>query len=189
MPGRAGGERGDGPPPAGSPAPRAGSPASAAGSDGPMLLATALAIAAEAHAGQLDKAGHVYLAHPLRVAARVAEAGDAAIATALLHDVLEDSSLTLADLAAAGVPATVLEAVDRLTRRVGESHVDSVRRAAEHPVAALVKRADIADNADPARLALLPDDLRRRLAVKYRRAIAVLDDDTRTLPGDESAAP
>jgi len=149
----------------------------------PALLATALAIAARAHAGQLDKAGRGYLAHPLRVAARVVDAGDEVVAAALLHDVVEDSALTVEDLARAGLPDRVVEAVDHLTRRPGESHSTAVRRAAADPVAALVKRADIADNADPARLALLPEELRARLSAKYARALAVLQDmaDTPTM--------
>ncbi|MFO7779370.1 MAG: HD domain-containing protein [Nitriliruptoraceae bacterium] len=147
----------------------------------PALLGAALAIATRAHAGQVDKAGNGYLAHPLRVAARVVDEGEEVVAAALLHDVLEDSELTLQDLAAAGMPPKVLETVDRLTRRPGESHSAAVRRAAAHPVAAVVKRADIADNTDPARLALLPEELRVRLHAKYERALAVLDDPARTV--------
>lgn len=142
----------------------------------PALLATALAIAARAHAGQVDKAGAGYLAHPLRVAARVVDAGDEVVASALLHDVLEDTELTPSDLADAGLPVRVLEAVDHLTRRPGEAYEAAVRRAAAHPVAALVKRADIADNTDPARLALLPEELGARLRAKYAHALAVLDE-------------
>ena len=146
------------------------------GPNAPALLATALAIAARAHAGQVDKAGRSYLAHPLRVAARVVDAGDEVVAAALLHDVVEDGALTVEDLARAGVPGRVVEAVDQLTRRPGEAYSAAVRRAAAHPVAAIVKRADIADNTDPARLALLPEELRARLTAKYVRALAVLED-------------
>ncbi len=132
----------------------------------------------------MDKAGNGYLAHPLRVASRVVDAGEEAVAAALLHDVLEDSELTLEDLAGAGLPPTVVGAVDRLTRRPGESHSAAVRRAAADPVAALVKRADIADNSDPTRLALLPEELRTRLSAKYAWALAVLEDPEGTVDGD-----
>ncbi|MFO7959373.1 MAG: HD domain-containing protein [Nitriliruptoraceae bacterium] len=154
------------------------------GPNDPALLATALSIAARAHAGQVDKAGNAYLAHPLRVAARVMDDGDEVVAAALLHDVLEDSELTLQDLAGAGLPPRVLEAVDRLTRRPGETHGAAVRRAAAHPMSALIKRADIADNSDPDRLALLPEELKARLSAKYARALAVLEDPERTVDGD-----
>ena len=142
---------------------------------GPALLGAALDLAARAHDGQVDKAGHDYLAHPLRVAARVVDAGWEAVAVALLHDVVEDSDVGVEDLVAAGFPAPVAEAVDHLTRRDGESHADAVRRAAADPLAALVKRADVADNADPARLALLPQEVRTRLIARYERAVTLLD--------------
>lgn len=142
----------------------------------PALLATAIAIAARAHAGQVDKAGEDYLAHPLRVAARVVDAGDEVVAAALLHDVLEDSELTLAALSEAGLPAQVVETVDHLTRRPGEAYETAVRRAAAHPLAVIVKRADIADNSDPARLARLPEGLRSRLQAKYARALVIIEE-------------
>lgn len=143
---------------------------------GPALLGAALELASRAHAGQVDKAGNDYLAHPLRVAARVVEAGEEAVAVALLHDVIEDSDLDIEDLVAAGFPEQVTEAVERLTRRDGEPHADAVRRAAADPLAAVVKRADLADNADPARLALLPQQLRTRLSAKYTQAFALLEE-------------
>jgi len=142
---------------------------------GPALLGAALELATRAHAGQVDKAGHDYLAHPLRVAARVVDAGEEAVAVALLHDVVEDSAVGIEDLVAAGFPERVTEAVDRLTRRDGEPHADAVRRAAADPLAATVKRADVADNADPARLALLPQELRTRLIARYEHAVTLLD--------------
>ena len=142
---------------------------------GPALLGAALELAARAHAGQVDKAGHDYLSHPLRVAARVVDAGEEAVAVALLHDVVEDSDVDIEDLLAAGFPERVAEAVDRLTRRDGEPHADAVRRAAADPLAAVVKRADLADNTDPARLALLPEELRTRLLARYEHAVTLLD--------------
>ncbi len=142
---------------------------------GPALLATALELAARAHTGQVDKAGNDYLAHPLRVAARVVAAGDQAVAVALLHDVIEDSELGVEDLVAAGCPSRVAEAVDHLTRRDGEPHAEAVLRAAADPLAALVKRADLVDNLDPARLALLPETVRTRLVARYEHALTLLD--------------
>ena len=142
---------------------------------GPALLGAALELAARAHAGQVDKAGHDYLSHPLRVAARVVDAGEEAVAVALLHDVVEDSDVDIEDLVAAGFPEQVTEAVERLTRRDDEPHADAVRRAAADPLAAVVKRADLADNLDPARLALLPQELRSRLIGRYEHAVTLLD--------------
>ncbi len=68
-----------------------------------------------------------------------------------------------------------MSAVDALTKRDGEPYLDAVRRAACHPLAAVVKRADNADNADEGRLARLDAEEAERLRQKYRRARAVLD--------------
>lgn len=140
------------------------------------LIVTARAIATAAHDGQTDKAGEDYITHPARVAARVeAAGGDAeAIAAAWLHDVLEDSPTTTDQLTRAGIPAAVVTAVDALTRRRGESHEQAVLRAAADPIARLVKRADVADNADPTRLARLDHPTRERLTRKYAHAAALL---------------
>lgn len=141
-------------------------------------LLLAAAVARTAHAGQTDKAGQPYLAHPARVAAAVAHTGaDAEVqAAAWLHDVVEDTSVTLDDLTAMGFSRRVVDAVDALTRREHESHEQAVRRAAANPDARIVKRCDVNDNANPDRLALLDEATRARLARKYAHALDVLAD-------------
>lgn len=152
---------------------------------GPDLLAAAGQLAVRAHDGQVDKAGAPYIGHPRRVADRVRRRGGdvAQQAAALLHDVLEDSSVTVDDLRHAGMPEPVVTAVVALTRRPGEPHEDAVARAAADPVAQLVKRCDLEDNTDPDRLARLDSDTRARLEAKYARALAVLDAAPRGGPG------
>ncbi len=113
-------------------------------------LERAIAIAAEAHAGQTDKAGGAYILHPLRVMLRVSTV-DERIA-AVLHDVVEDTPLTLEALAAEGFSAPVLTAIDALTKRPGESRMDAAARAAANPIARVVKLADNAENMDMSRL-------------------------------------
>ncbi|TCN53453.1 HD domain-containing protein [Rhodococcus sp. SMB37] len=129
-------------------------------------------MAAEAHAGQVDKAGQPYITHPARVAARVA--GDEhAVAAAWLHDVVEDTEITLADLEQA-FPPDVTAAVDALTRRRDETPAEYYARVRTVPLALTVKLADMADNSDPQRLALLDVATRERLIAKYARARAEL---------------
>jgi hypothetical protein len=143
--------------------------------EGPELIASALAIAADVHRGQVDRIGEPYLGHPLRVAARVAGDGAEALAVALLHDVIEDSELTAADLRQQGMPAAVVAAVDALTRRTDEPYDDAIARASRLPLARLVKRADIADNLDPSRTRRLDAVVRERLRARYERALRELD--------------
>lgn len=129
-------------------------------------------IAAAAHRGQVDKAGQPYITHPARVAARVA--GDEhAVAAAWLHDVVEDTPVTLADLEDS-FPTEVTIAVDALTRRPGEAPADYYARVRAVPLALTVKLADLADNSDPQRLARLDVATRERLIAKYARARAEL---------------
>ena len=72
---------------------------------------------------------------------------------AVLHDVVEDSSVTLDQLAAEGFPHGVLSAVQALTKQSGESRLDAAQRAAANPIALLVKLADNAENMDLSRIA------------------------------------
>jgi len=146
--------------------------------DDSELIDTARAIATRAHAGQVDKTGHPYITHPTRVSERVAtlfpEAPAGVVAAALLHDVLEDTSTTAADLVAAGIPYPVIDAVDAVTKRDGEPVETYFERVRANPWAVMVKTADIADNTDPARVAELDPETRERLHVKYVRARALL---------------
>jgi len=140
-------------------------------------LEEAIRIAVEAHRGQKDRAGAPYVLHPLRTMLRVRT--DAERMAAVLHDVVEDTAWTLDDLQARGFPAEVLDAVDALTRRPGEDYDASVERAAAHPVARRVKRADLEDNLDLRRLdAVTADDVER--LGRYLRAWRRLSADIRT---------
>lgn len=142
-------------------------------------LAMCVDIATRAHERQLDKAGRPYIGHPLRVMSRVE--GLHTQMAAVLHDVLEDTTVTSEELRDRGVPDPVIDAVETLTRRTGESYESFVRRIVESgdPIALQVKHADIADNTDPDRLAELPEDTRARLTKKYRAALRILGSSTR----------
>ncbi|TCT25147.1 HD domain-containing protein [Thermomonas haemolytica] len=111
----------------------------------------AIALAATAHAGQLDKGGQPYILHPLRVMFRVAT--DEQRMAAVLHDIVEDTSVTFEDLEAQGFPAPVVEAVRALTKLPGESRLAAAERAAANPIALAVKLADNAENMDLSRIA------------------------------------
>jgi (p)ppGpp synthase/HD superfamily hydrolase len=138
------------------------------------LIATGRRFALRAHAEQVDKAGEPYIEHPARVAATAARVGVEAEAVGWLHDVVEDSPVTLDELRAAGLPESVVAAVDALTRRDGEPAEDYYRRVAGDRLARVVKDADLADNADPARLARLDEATRVRLCAKYAHAREML---------------
>lgn len=142
-----------------------------------MDAAHAAQIATDAHRGQTDKAGNDYINHPARVAERVARLhGDdhPGVVVAWLHDVIEDTTVSLDDLRQAGLDDQQAEALDVLTHRRGEQRADYMTRIARNELACIVKHADIDDNTDPERLAVLDDDTRRRLETKYARDRATL---------------
>jgi (p)ppGpp synthase/HD superfamily hydrolase len=133
----------------------------------------AVSIAHQAHAGQLDKAGAPYIEHPLRVMGQVTSEYEQM--TAVLHDVIEDTSISAADLLSQGCPQKVVAAVIALTKSPGESLADYLRRVATDPLALAVKRADIADNSIPERLNLLDRATKQRLQAKYAQSTMLLD--------------
>lgn len=132
-------------------------------------LDAAKAIAHREHADQADKAGQPYIGHVSRVAAHMSGDHDAET-VAWLHDVVEDTSVELADLGAEFAPH-IVAAVDAITRRTGEDPAEYYRRVRDNDLARRVKLADIADNSDPVRLAGLDSTTRERLERKYRHAL------------------
>ncbi len=135
-------------------------------------LERAIEIAARAHAGQVDKAGAPYILHPLRVMMSVRAPHEQM--AAVLHDVIEDTDTTLADLEAEGFPGDVLDAIAALTKQKGESRLDAARRAAAHPIARIVKLADVSDNMDLSRLPNPAEADRERLR-QYSEVKALLE--------------
>lgn len=114
------------------------------------MLDKAIQCAVKAHAGQKDKAGAPYILHPLRIMMKMDS--QAGMIAAMLHDVVEDSSVTLADLRAEGFSEEVIAAVDHLTRREGEAYEIFINRLRHNPLAVKVKLADLEDNMDIRRI-------------------------------------
>jgi (p)ppGpp synthase/HD superfamily hydrolase len=131
------------------------------------LLEQAITLAVRVHAGQKDRYGEPYILHPLRVMCRMTT--DTERVAAVLHDVVEDSPLSLDDLHVQGFPRDVVEIVDHLTKREGESYEQLIGRAASHPVALRVKMADLEDNMDVRRLRCVTSADAERLE-RYRAA-------------------
>jgi (p)ppGpp synthase/HD superfamily hydrolase len=113
-------------------------------------LERAIAIAATAHAGQLDKAGQPYILHPLRVMLTLSSEEERIVG--VLHDVVEDTDLSLIDLEQEGFSKVIVDAVQALTKLPGETRMEAAVRAAQNPIARRVKLADNADNMDLSRI-------------------------------------
>jgi (p)ppGpp synthase/HD superfamily hydrolase len=136
-----------------------------------QTLERAIAIAAAAHEGQVDKGGVPYILHPLKVMLRVTTLEERIVA--VLHDVVEDTGISLEDLRNEGFSETVLTAIASVTKVPGESYEAFVERAALNPIGRVVKLADLEENSDLSRIAQPSwEDLER--IEKYRRAMGVL---------------
>ena len=114
------------------------------------MLEKALILAAKAHTGQVEKGCAPYILHPIRV--MLACEGEKEKIVALLHDTLEDTALTAADLRRAGFPEEIVQAVCCLTRGQKEDYMDYIARICENALAARVKYADLQDNLDISRI-------------------------------------
>lgn len=127
------------------------------------MTCRAMRLAYAAHHGQTDKAGLPYIFHPLHLAEQMDD--EITVCVALLHDVAEDTAVTLDALAQAFPPA-VVGPLRLLTRAPGTPYLDYVRALAGDPVARTVKLADLAHNLDQSRLAGCPDAVRQRAAAR-----------------------
>lgn len=152
-----------------------------------IKLKEATLLAEQAHDGQTDKAGQPYLLHPKAVSKIVGdliykwhgydEAYEAfsikAEIVSLLHDVVEDTSLTISDLWHYGVPHDCIEAIKKLTKVDGQDHEEYLSKIKSDKLAILVKIADMTHNSDLSRLTTVsPEDLARR--EKYQKDIVFL---------------
>lgn len=137
------------------------------------LTKEAMKIAYRAHHGQTDKSGIPYIFHPCHLAEQMTD--EYSTCVALLHDVVEDTDVTLSDLAKI-FPAEVVEAVALMTHEDGVDYVEYVSAIRKNPIARAVKLADIAHNTDPTR-SISPDDLfaaQKRWDEKYSKALQIL---------------
>ena len=135
------------------------------------LTYKAMHIAYNAHHEQLDKSGAPYIFHPIHLAEQMTD--EASVCVALLHDVAEDTPITLAQLVAAGFPPEVMEALRLMTHDDSVPYMDYVAALKGNHIAKAVKAADLRHNSDLTRLDHV-DDAARARAEKYARALALL---------------
>lgn len=102
------------------------------------------------HSGQKDKGGHPYTEHLKSVASFVVSEDEKTVAW--LHDIVEDTDMTLEQLTEYGFPENIIEAIDAITMREGEDRKTYLLRVAGNELATLVKIADLDNNMDLSRL-------------------------------------
>ena len=135
-------------------------------------LDDAIALAAEHFKGITDKVGRPYILHCVRVMMGVEppdirDLPDAQM-VGILHDVVEDTDVTIDDLRDAGFSDAVVRGVDLMTHRSDVSYADYVVRLQPDPIAKAVKLSDLRDNLSPQRVML-----RSKRAERDRAKLAI----------------
>ena len=137
------------------------------------LTNKAMRIAYAAHHGQVDKCGIPYIFHPIALAQSMDD--EVSCCAALLHDVVEDTAITMEELEKE-FPPEVIEVLRLLTHDDGEEYYAYVRRIKAHPIARKVKLADLAHNSDQSRCvgSGIPQETLERWQEKYDKARKIL---------------
>ena len=138
------------------------------------LTKKAMQIAYNAHHGTYDKGGTPYFLHPLYLAEQMTTEEETA--AALLHDVIEDTEVTAADLMNEGLPLSVINLVLLLTKQPSEDYFSYISRISENSAATRVKLADLRHNSDLSRLKQITEEDLERVE-KYKKAIKILSNE------------
>ena len=136
-----------------------------------LYLDRAIELAKQHHEGQTDKAGKPYIEHPLRVMNQVESEEEKIVA--VLHDIVEDTNISLNDLRNEGFSEEVVSAVECLTKQDGENYDSYIERISFNPLAVKIKLADLEDNRDLTRLPEVTDKDLERIE-KYDKALEKL---------------
>ena len=137
------------------------------------LTNEAMRIAYKAHHGQLDYNGIPYIFHPIHLAEQMDD--EFSCCVALLHDVVEDTQVTLDELKAV-FPKEVTDAITLMTHNDDTDYFDYVRAIKGNPIARKVKLADLAHNSDQSRCigSDLTEERKEKWRIKYEKAKRIL---------------
>ncbi|RDU22945.1 HD domain-containing protein [Anaerosacchariphilus polymeriproducens] len=135
------------------------------------LTMKAMKIAYSAHKDQKDKAGVPYIFHPIHLAEQMNDEETTVIA--LLHDVIEDTTITQDDLLKEGIPLFLVDAIVLLTKDKKEDYFEYIQRVKSNELAKIVKIEDLKHNLDETRLltCTIKDKERRN---KYKKSLKML---------------
>ena len=139
------------------------------------MLSTAIALIAQKFVNTLDKGGNPYILHCLRVMNGVDQNDEELMCIAVMHDLVEDTNVTLDELRYLGFSERVIRGVDTMTHRDEEDYETYIKRIALNPDTIKVKRSDLIDNSNITRLKGLRKKDFDRLE-KYSKAFIYLKD-------------
>lgn len=135
------------------------------------MLEKAIEIAVEAHRGQIDKAGKIYILHPMRVMLR--GKNETEMIVGILHDTVEDTPVTLEMLELEGFSKEILDAIACITKEKGEDYGHFIDRVLTNPLATQIKLYDMEDNLNRERIPYptAKDEARFKKYEKYHKII------------------
>ena len=138
------------------------------------LYNRALLLVSDLFQDKKDKAGFPYINHLIRVSVKL-DTEELRIA-GLLHDILEDTSITRDDLRELGFSNRIISIIEGVTNKVGENYNDKIKRIIDNGDIDVIKlkHSDMSDNADKKRLAKLSIITRNRLINKYKDNLELL---------------
>lgn len=136
------------------------------------LTNEAMKLAYRAHHGQVDKGGIPYIFHPYHLAQQMPD--EYTTCVALLHDVVEDTDVTLEDIRKS-FPTEVADAVAVMTHAKDEPYLDYIKRVSLNPIAKIVKLADLRHNSDQTRMEGASQATLAYFQEKYRKAFEILE--------------
>ena len=136
-----------------------------------MLLIKAFFLCVIKHWKQKDRAGKRYIWHPIHVMLNVKGYNEKIVA--LLHDIVEDTDVTIPDLKNLKFSKEVIEAVDVISKKKNQEYFSYLELIKNNNIARKVKIADLKHNSDLKRLkSITQNDIDR--AIKYKKAIDYL---------------
>ena len=128
----------------------------------------ALKLSFEAHKDQIDKSGMPYVYPPFHLAEQMKDENTTIVA--LLHDVVEDTDITIDDIRKMGFNEEVCEALKLMTHDDNVPYIEYVKKLKSNPIAKTVKIADLKHNSDLTRLDTVDEKALKRVE-KYKRAM------------------
>lgn len=138
-------------------------------------LNVAIVLAARMHDGQYDKSGLPYILHVMKVMHYLKTDDEELNCIAVLHDIVEDTAITINELNQMGFSNRIVDGVYLLTKRTGISYDEYLENICTSRDAMLVKKADLRHNMDIRRLKGITDKDMKRLE-KYAKAYTKIEE-------------
>ena len=132
----------------------------------------ALKLSFEAHKDQVDKSGMPYAYHPFHIAEQMKDENTTIVA--LLHDVAEDTDITVEDIRKMGFSKEVCAALKLMIHDKNVPYMEYIKKIKTNTIAKAVKLADLRHNSDLTRLDTVDEKALKR-ADKYRMAVEILE--------------